>query len=274
MKKTLGLGRGLDALIDTTHVATAGSSSISEIALDHIYANPDQPRHTFDQEALEELAQSIRDHGVISPITLRKDAKNQYMIIAGERRYRAAKMAGLNTIPAYIRTAKDEQVMEWALIENIQREDLDAIEIALAYQRLMDEYHLTQERMSERVGKKRATVANYLRLLKLPAEIQLGIKEHKIDMGHARAILGSSSPEQQLSIYKKILLNGLSVRKVEELVSAIKPQSTTPKKEPAYTEQQTILTQALNMPVKISKNKLTISFHNEEQLQRLINRLV
>jgi ParB family chromosome partitioning protein len=274
MKKTLGLGRGLDALIDTTHVTTAGSSSISEIALDHIYANPDQPRHTFDQEALEELAQSIRDHGVISPITLRKDAKNQYMIIAGERRYRAAKMAGLNTIPAYIRTAKDEQVMEWALIENIQREDLDAIEIALAYQRLMDEYHLTQERMSERVGKKRATVANYLRLLKLPAEIQLGIKERKIDMGHARAILGSSSPEQQLSIYKKILLNGLSVRKVEELVSAIKPQSVTPKKDPAYTEQQTILTQALNMPVKISKNKLTISFHNEEQLQRLINRLV
>lgn len=274
MKKTLGLGRGLDALIDTTHVTTAGSSSISEIALDHIYANPDQPRHTFDEEALEELAQSIRDHGVISPITLRKDAKNQYMIIAGERRYRAAKMAGLHTIPAYIRTAKDEQVMEWALIENIQREDLDAIEIALAYQRLMDEYHLTQERMSERVGKKRATVANYLRLLKLPAEIQLGIKERKIDMGHARAILGSSSPEQQLSIYKKILLNGLSVRKVEELVSAIKPQSATPKKEPAYTEQQTILTQALNMPVKISKNKLTISFHNEEQLQRLINRLV
>ena len=274
MKKTLGLGRGLDALIDTTHVATAGSSSISEIALNNIYANPDQPRHTFDEEALEELAQSIRDHGVISPITLRKDAKNQYMIIAGERRYRAAKMAGLHTIPAYIRTAKDEQVMEWALIENIQREDLDAIEIALAYQRLMDEYHLTQERMSERVGKKRATVANYLRLLKLPAEIQLGIKERKIDMGHARAILGSSSPEQQLSIYKKILLNGLSVRKVEELVSAIKPQSTTPKKEPAYTEQQTILTQALNMPVKISKNKLTISFHNEEQLRRLINRLV
>ena len=274
MKKTLCLGRGLDALIDTTHVATAGSSSISEIALNNIYANPDQPRHTFDEEALEELAQSIRDHGVISPITLRKDTNNQYMIIAGERRYRAAKMAGLHTIPAYIRTAKDEQVMEWALIENIQREDLDAIEIALAYQRLMDEYHLTQERMSERVGKKRATVANYLRLLKLPAEIQLGIKERKIDMGHARAILGSSSPEQQLSIYKKILLNGLSVRKVEELVSAIKPQSTTPKKEPAYTEQQTILTQALNMPVKISKNKLTISFHNEEQLRRLINRLV
>ena len=274
MKKTLGLGRGLDALIDTTHVATAGSSSISEIAINKIYANPDQPRHTFDEEALAELAQSIRDHGVISPITLRKDANNQYMIIAGERRYRAAKMAGLHAIPAYIRTAKDEQVMEWALIENIQREDLDAIEIALAYQRLMDEYNLTQERMSERVGKKRATVANYLRLLKLPAEIQLGIKEHKIDMGHARAILGSSSPEQQLSIYKKILLNGLSVRKVEELVSAIKPQSTAAKKEPTYTEQQAILKQALNVPVKISNHTLTISFKNEEELQRIISRLV
>ena len=274
MKKTLGLGRGLDALIDTTHVATAGSSSINEIALDKIYANPDQPRHTFDEEALEELAQSIRDHGVISPITLRKDANNQYMIIAGERRYRAAKMAGLNAIPAYIRTAKDEQVMEWALIENIQREDLDAIEIALAYQRLMDEYHLTQERMSERVGKKRATVANYLRLLKLPAEIQLGIKEHKIDMGHARAILGSTSPEQQLTIYKKILLNGLSVRKVEELVSATKPQTTATKKEPAYAEQQDILSKALNMPVKITNHKLTISFKSEEELQRIISQLV
>ena len=176
MKKLHGLGRGLDALIDTTHVTTAGSSSISEIALSKIYANPNQPRHTFDEEALDELAQSIAKHGVISPITLRKDNDGRYMIIAGERRYRASKMAGLQTIPAYIRTAKDEQVMEWALIENIQREDLDAIEIALAYQRLMDDYDLTQERMSERVGKKRATVANYLRLLKLPAEIQLGIK--------------------------------------------------------------------------------------------------
>ena len=165
MKKSLGLGRGLDALIDTTHIATAGSSSINEIALDKIYPNPAQPRRTFDEEALEELAQSIKEHGVISPITLRKDASNRYMIIAGERRFRASKMAGLATIPAYIRTAKDEQVMEWALIENIQREDLDAIEIALAYQRLMDEYNLTQERMSERVGQNRASVANYLRLL-------------------------------------------------------------------------------------------------------------
>ena len=274
MKKLHGLGRGLDALIDTTHVTTAGSSSISEIALSKIYANPNQPRHTFDEEALDELAQSIAEHGVISPITLRKDNDGRYMIIAGERRYRASKMAGLNTIPAYIRTAKDEQVMEWALIENIQREDLDAIEIALAYQRLMDDYDLTQERMSERVGKKRATVANYLRLLKLPAEIQLGIKEKKIDMGHARAILGSPSPEQQLSIYKKILKNGLSVRKVEELVSESKPATTTKKATATFTEQQRILTERLHMPVKISGKKLTISFHNEEELNALINRLI
>ena len=272
MKKTMGLGRGLDALIDTTHVATAGSSSISEIALSKIYANPDQPRHTFDEEALQELAQSISDHGVISPITLRKDADGRYMIIAGERRFRAAKLAGLHAIPAYIRTAKDEQVMEWALIENIQREDLDAIEIALAYQRLMDEYQLTQERMSERVGKKRATVANYLRLLKLPAEIQLGIKEKKIDMGHARAILGSPSPEQQLSLYKKILQNGLSVRRVEELVSSSKPA----KKAVAtsdHTQEQRLLSEKLRLPVKIQGNKVTITFKSEEDLNSLIERL-
>lgn len=274
MKKSLGLGRGLDALIDTTHIATAGSSSISEIALNKIYANPDQPRHTFDEEALNELAQSISEHGVISPITLRKDTDGKYMIIAGERRYRAAKIAGLSTIPAYIRTAKDEQVMEWALIENIQREDLDAIEIALAYQRLMDEYSLTQERMSERVGKKRATVANYLRLLKLPAEIQLGIKEKKIDMGHARAILGSPSPEQQLSIYKKILVQGLSVRKVEELVNSTKSAAKTKLATSTYTQQQELLADVLKLPVKITSNKLTISFHNEEELKAVINRLI
>ena len=274
MKKSLGLGRGLDALIDTTHISTAGSSSISEIALNKIYANPDQPRHTFDEEALNELAQSISEHGVISPITLRKDADGKYMIIAGERRYRASKLAGLTTIPAYIRTAKDEQVMEWALIENIQREDLDAIEIALAYQRLMDEYNLTQERMSERVGKKRATVANYLRLLKLPAEIQLGIKEKKIDMGHARAILGSPSPEQQLNIYKKILVQGLSVRKVEELVNATKTAAKPKSVATTYNQQQSLLADVLQLPVKITNNKLTISFRNEDELKAIINRLI
>lgn len=271
MKKSLGLGRGLDALIDTTHVSTAGSSSISEIPLQYIYANPDQPRHDFDAEALEELAQSIKEHGVISPITLRKNASNNYMIIAGERRYRASKMAGLETIPAYVRTAKDEQVMEWALIENIQREDLNAIEIALAYQKLMDDHQLTQEKMADRVGKKRATVANYLRLLKLPAEIQLGIKEKKIDMGHARAILGSPSPEQQLDIYKKILQNDLSVRKVEELVTNAKQEAKSPKSiQTKYEKQQQLLEQKLGRKVKISSTQLTISFKNEEELNQLI----
>ena len=271
MKKSLGLGRGLDALIDTTHVSTAGSSSISEIPLQYIYANPDQPRHDFDAEALEELAQSIKEHGVISPITLRKNASNNYMIIAGERRYRASKMAGLETIPAYVRTAKDEQVMEWALIENIQREDLNAIEIALAYQKLMDDHQLTQEKMADRVGKKRATVANYLRLLKLPAEIQLGIKEKKIDMGHARAILGSPSPEQQLDIYKKILQNDLSVRKVEELVTNAKQEAKAPKSvQTKYEKQQQLLGQKLGRKVKISSSQLTISFKNEEELNQLI----
>ena len=273
MKKSLGLGRGLDALIDTTHISTAGSSSINEIALDKIYPNPDQPRRTFDEEALEELAQSIKEHGVISPITLRKDANNKYMIIAGERRFRASKIAGLNSIPAYIRTAKDEQVMEWALIENIQREDLDAIEIALAYQRLMDEYNLTQERMSERVGKKRATVANYLRLLKLPAEIQLGIKEKKIDMGHARAILGSPSPEQQLSIYKRILQNGLSVRKVEELVSDTKTAKKELRTTPSYTQQEAFLQEKLGGKAKIVGKKITISFRNEEELNFILSHI-
>lgn len=274
MKKQTGLGRGLDALIDT-HVMTDGSSSINEVDLALISANPAQPRRSFDAEALEELSHSIREHGVISPITLRKNDDGTYMIIAGERRFRAAKMAGLKAIPAYVRTAKDEQVMEWALIENIQREDLDAIEIALAYQKLMDDYQLTQESMAERVGKKRATVANYLRLLRLPAEIQMGIKEKKIDMGHARAILGSPSTEQQLNLYQRILKDGLSVRKVEELVSKHKnePEPKPSKKDHPYPEQEQALQKQLGLGVRIDSKHLTITFRNEEQLLQLIDRL-
>ena len=275
MKKMTGLGRGLDALIDTTHVETRGGSSISEVELSRIVANPDQPRRNFDEEALAELADSIREHGVISPITLRRNDDGTYMIIAGERRFRASKLAGLNSIPAYVRTAKDEQVMEWALIENIQREDLDAIEIALAYQRLMDDYSLTQERMAERVGKKRATVANYLRLLKLPAEIQIGIKEKRIDMGHARAILGSKSAEQQLQLYQRILKEGLSVRKVEELVqedSQSKP-TAAPRKTAPYPEQQKALSMLLNRRVRIQDSKIVIPFENEDDLAQLLSRI-
>lgn len=275
MKKMTGLGRGLDALIDTSHVDTNGGSSISEIELDKIYANPDQPRRTFDEEAMQELADSIREHGVISPITLRDNGDGSYMIIAGERRFRASKLAGLERIPAYIRTAKDEQVMEMALIENIQREDLDAIEIALAYQRLMDDYNLTQERMSERVGKKRATVANYLRLLKLPAEIQVGIKEKKIDMGHARAILASPSAERQLELYQRILKEGLSVRKVEELAQAEKQEKKPTKRsyDEHYEEIQRELSERLGMKVKLQEGKLTIAFANEHELEQLIRKL-
>ncbi|MBR1922458.1 MAG: ParB/RepB/Spo0J family partition protein [Paludibacteraceae bacterium] len=274
MKKLTGLGRGLDALIDT-HVVTEGSSSISEVALARIQANPLQPRRTFDEEALQELADSIREHGVISPITLRKNEDDTYMIIAGERRFRAAKLAGLRTIPAYIRTAKDEQVMEWALIENIQREDLDAIEIALAYQKLMDDYQLTQESMAERVGKKRATVANYLRLLRLPAEIQIGIKEKKIDMGHARAILGSQSTEQQLDIYQRILREGLSVRRVEELVSRQKAEPAHSKKAlRPYPQIEEQLQEQLQLPVKIDQKHLTITFRDEAQLQSILQLLI
>ena len=278
MKKTTGLGRGLDALIDTSHITTGKASRISEIPLHEIVANPNPPRRPFDEEALQELADSIREHGVISPITLKQNEDGTYMIIAGERRYRAAKMAGLYDLPAYVRTAKDEQVMEWALIENIQRENLDAIEIALAYQRLMDDYELTQEQMADRVGKKRATVANYLRLLKLPAEVQMGIKERKLDMGHARAILGSSSPEQQLSLYHRILAEGLSVRRVEELVNVGQAAAQTPRKprknaRSAYPAQQLWLEEHLHRQVKVSENKITISFKDEQELNAIIDQL-
>lgn len=283
MKRTTGLGRGLDALIDTSHVESQGSSSISEVEISKIFANPNQPRRNFDEEALQELADSIREHGVISPITLRKNDDDTYMIIAGERRFRASKMAGMETIPAYIRTAKDEQVMEWALIENIQRDDLDAIEIALAYQKLMDDYQLTQEKMSERVGKKRATVANYLRLLKLPAEIQMGIQQKKIDMGHARAILSSKSAEEQLHLYKRILAEGLSVRKVEEL--AANGEDNTPKapKTPKVTTSEQEQLQAelgkfFGTKVQIAANekgkgKISINFANDEELKAIMRKL-
>ena len=274
MKKT-GLGRGLDALIDTSHVDTNGSSSISEIELAKIVANPDQPRRSFDEEAMQELADSIREHGVISPITLRDNGDGTYMIIAGERRFRASKLAGLERIPAYIRTAKDEQVMEWALIENIQREDLDAIEIALAYQRLMDDYNLTQERMAERVGKKRATVANYLRLLKLPAEIQVGIKDRLIEMGHARAILGTPSPERQLALYQRIVRDGLSVRKVEALAQEDRLSKNPQAKREVnpYVALGKELSLNSGLKIKIKNNKVVISFEDEDELRRIIERI-
>ena len=282
------LGRGLGALIDTDiNINTSGSSSISEVELSLIQANPNQPRTHFDEEALDELAASIRELGVISPITLRKNPDGTYLIIAGERRCRAAKQAGLKAIPAYVKTAEDEQVMEMALIENIQREDLNAIEIALGFHRLMEEYKLTQERLSERVGKKRTTIANYLRLLRLPAEIQMGIKDKKIEMGHARAILGIDNPAAQLQLYEAIQQNHYSVRKVEELVRLFLETGTFDEKLPKSEKQENPvsklkefdelkqqLSNRLGTKVRFTcneagKGKITIPFANDEELARI-----
>lgn len=284
MAKNTGLGRGLGALIDNDF-STSGSSSISEVEMDLIFANPNQPRSHFDEEALTELATSIRELGVISPITLRKNDNGTYLIIAGERRFRASKLIGLSTIPAYVKTAADEQVMEMALIENIQREDLNAIEIALTFYRLMEEYKLTQERLSERVGKKRTTIANYLRLLRLPAEIQMGIKDKKIDMGHARAILGISEPATQLHLYELILKNDYTVRKVEELVrlyletgsfdSGNKAPVNPVKKLKEFDDLKTQLSQTFGTKVEFScnpdgKGKISIPFSNDEELAHIM----
>ena len=211
------LGRGLDSLISVGDVQTAGSSAINEIEVSLIHPNPSQPRTNFDAEALGELAASIRELGVIQPLSLRSMPDGSYQIIAGERRWRAAKMAGLLSVPAYVRTASDSEVTEMALIENIQREDLNAIEVALAFRKLIDTYSLTQDRLSERLGKKRATIANHLRLLKLPAEIQLGLRDRKIDMGHARALLAVDDTKTRLRLYNRIIEQGLSVRRVEQL---------------------------------------------------------
>ena len=220
--KSNALGRGLDALISTETVRTQGSSTINEVAIDRIEANPNQPRREFDEEALQELAHSIRQIGIIQPITLRQTDDNRFQIIAGERRWRASQLAGLKAIPAYIRTIDDENVMEMALVENIQREDLNSIEIALAYEHLLEKSGMTQEKISERVGKSRAAIANYLRLLKLPAQVQMALQKKEIDMGHARALLALDSPSLQIKLFKEIQKNGFSVRKVEELVQQLK----------------------------------------------------
>ncbi|MDE7407935.1 MAG: ParB/RepB/Spo0J family partition protein, partial [Muribaculaceae bacterium] len=202
------LGRGLGEVLAMDDVPARGSSAINEIRLDQIAPNPDQPRHTFDEDALNELATSIRELGIIQPLSLRKMPTGTYQIIAGERRYRAALIAGLTSVPAYIRSANDVELTEMALIENIQREDLNAIEIALTFRKLIDQYNLTQAQLSDRIGKKRATVANFLRLLKLPAEVQLGLRDRLLDMGHARAILTVDHPQIQLKLYNEIIKQG------------------------------------------------------------------
>lgn len=283
MAKRNALGRGLGALIDDADRDRDPSSSISEIAIEEIEANPFQPRTKFDEEALKELATSIKKIGIIQPITLRKVGQRKYQIIAGERRFRASKIAGLETITAYVRTAEDEGMLEMALVENIQREDLDAIEIALSYQRLMDECKLTQENLSDRVGKKRSTVSNYLRLLRLPALIQKGIVDKTISMGHARALVNIKNPEDQLAIYDEILKNDYSVRKVEELVRQLNsseakvPQTAASKqKHPQeYGELKEHLSRFFNTKVDFSlnnkgKGKIVIPFGSSTDLERII----
>lgn len=285
-KKFNALGRGLDALISTDAVRTQGSSTINEIAIDQIEANPNQPRREFENEALHELAVSIREIGIIQPITLRQITENKFQIIAGERRWRASQLAGLKAIPAYIRTIKDENVMEMALVENIQREDLNAVEIALAYEHLMEGSGMTQEKVSERVGKSRTAITNYLRLLKLPAEVQMALQKKEIDMGHARALLAVDSPSLQIKLFKEIQKNGYSVRKVEELVQALKSgediesskkkiiaRSQLPEE---FNELKTRLASFLNTKVQMTcspkgKGKISIPFANEEELERIMN---
>ena len=285
-KKYNALGRGLDALISTEEVKPQGSSTINEIAISQIEANPNQPRREFDPEALQELANSIKELGIITPITLRQVDTNRFQIIAGERRWRASQMAGLKSMPAYIRTINDENMMEMALVENIQREDLNAVEIALAYQHLLDSTGMTQEKVSERVGKSRTAVTNYLRLLKLPAQVQMALQNKTIDMGHARALLSLDSPAMQIKLFKEIEKNGYSVRKVEELVKkysngedamvGLKKGTTKSQLPKEFDMLKKRLSQFLSTKVEMTcspkgKGKISIPFSNEEELERIMN---
>lgn len=299
IKNKSGLGRGLDALIsiDDTTSPDFAPSSINEIEIDLIHANPSQPRHDFDQQAIEDLAASIGHIGIIQPITLRQEEDGTYLIVAGERRFRAAQIAGLETIPAYIRKVSDDDVMEMALIENIQREDLNAIEIALAYQQLQARHGCTQEELATRVGKSRATVANFMRLLRLPAEIQLALKEKKLSMGHARAILPIEEPEQQVKLFHRIADQDLSVRKVEALVkdylegrildfgeneASAKPkaqsQAASAQSSEILEAMQNHLSQMFSTKVRMSCNekgqgKITIPFKTDQDLQNILSLL-
>ena len=284
--KKFTLGRGLDALISTEALRTSGSSSIGEISLSRIEANPNQPRREFSEESLRELADSIREIGIVQPITLRQIDDERYQIIAGERRFRASQLAGKDTIPAYIITANDENTMEMALVENIQREDLNALEIALAYQKLIEQNNLSQEQLSKRVGKGRATIANFLRLLKLPAPVQMALKEKRIDMGHARALLSLDDPKQQIDVFKEIQKNDYSVRQVEEIVRQIKEDGLGEKPVKAsngqseniavFSQLKKQLTQFFQTPVQLTcspkgNGKISIKFKNEQELERIIS---
>ncbi|HNP18584.1 MAG TPA: ParB/RepB/Spo0J family partition protein [Fulvivirga sp.] len=286
IKKKSALGRGLGALLEDSpsmekNISVGESNpagSINEIFLSEIETNPFQPRSHFDKEALQELSDSIKVQGIIQPITVRKLSRNKYQLISGERRFQASKLAGLEKIPAYVRTADDQQMLEMALIENIQRENLNAIEIALSYQRLLTECDLKQEELGERVGKNRTTVNNYMRLLKLPPDIQAAIRDTRISMGHARALITIESVDKQLDIFKRILSEDLSVRKVEALVRNETPRKSTAKqpvesgKEIANLQNQ--LTSHFGTRVNIKsdgkKGEIKIPFVSVEDLNRIL----
>lgn len=285
-RKKFELGRGLESLLggEATEIETKGSSAFSEIDIDLIFPNPEQPRTHFDQEAIDDLAASIKELGIIQPITVRKTGEKEYQIISGERRFRAAKQSGLKKIPAYIKTAADDQAMQMAIVENLQREDLSAIELALGYKKLIDEQQLTQEKLSNLVGKKRATITNYLRLLKLPAEIQVGITEGKIDMAHARAIISLVDTRQQLDLYARIIEEHLSVRAVEQIVRDIlnnRPVFTKKEKQllpQKYEVMRSQMAEKLGHDISLirsvkGKGKITISFDSDEELNVLYNQL-
>lgn len=296
MGKKNVLGRGLGALIadaaEEPQPREVVVSAMQELNLADIRPNPFQPRTEFDEEALNELAASIKSIGIMQPITVRTVEGGKYEIIAGERRYRASKLAGLTTIPAYIRKTEDDSLLELALIENIQREDLNAIEVAISYQRLIDECQLTQDALSERVGKKRATIANYLRLLKLPAQIQLAIRDKKISMGHARAIISIEDPDTQFMIFEQILKYDFSVRKVEEIVRELSNPQPEPEPVPEpvvekpkktneigdYIELQKHLSRCFDTKVELKRNengkgKIVIAFRSDEELEKIIELL-
>ncbi|WP_372752594.1 ParB/RepB/Spo0J family partition protein [Labilibaculum sp.] len=284
MVKKSALGRGLGALInDIDDVQAKPERDLSnEIDISKIETNPYQPRSKFDTDALNELAQSIKELGIVQPITVRKIHNNSYQLIAGERRLRAAKIAGITKIPAYVRMAEDDKMLELALVENIQREDLDSIEVAISYQRLIDECKLTQECLSDRVGKKRSTISNYLRLLRLPAEIQKGIREKKLLMGHARALVNIDDPKTQLDIFQVTVENDFSVRKVEELVRNFNKNSeekTTPVKAFSLPKEYESLKDHLathfsaKVDLKRTKNgkgKIIIPFKSDDDLERIL----
>ncbi len=285
MAQKNALGRGLGALIETSEDSNQelikSAAAVNEISISKIEANPFQPRTNFDEVSLDELVHSIKEHGIIQPLTVRKSGDAKYQLISGERRLRAASKAGLKKVPAYVRDADDENMLELALVENIQREDLDAIEVAISYQRLIDECNLTQESLSDRVGKKRATVTNYLRLLKLPAEIQAAIIGKELSMGQARALLGVEDPELQLEIFIKILKQDLSVRKVESLVQKLKEEngvssSSHPDDMEGYENLREHLSHFFGTSIDFKRNnngagKIVIPFKTDEELQRIVS---